>query len=86
MDEEMQEDNHEVNIAEPIIIDLGKQKSKRIKNLKKGRGKLWYEVEGVIDEVSEMLGEELEGNTILPLILVYRRKPKRRSMGKMFGW
>jgi len=81
MVEETQSDDKEVNITEPIIINLGKQKRKRIKNLKKGRGKLWFEVEAVIDEVSELLGDDLDGKTVVPLVLIYRRKSKRRRLG-----
>ena len=85
MDDEIKAGENEVEIkmSEPIVINLGKQKRKRLKKLMKGRGKLWYEIEDVIDEVAELLGEELEGKTILPLVLVYKEKPKTRR--GMFG-
>ena len=51
----------------------------------KGRGKLWVEVDDVIDEVAESLGEELDGKVIVPLVLVYRRKPKRKQARRFFG-
>lgn len=75
----------ELEVTEPIIINLGKQSRKRIKRLIKGHGKLWYEVEGVVDQVSEKLGEELEGKTIVPLVMVYRRKQKKKRLRGMFG-
>lgn len=67
------------DVTHPIIIDLGKQRPKKIKKLKRGKGKLWDEVVDVINEVSEQLGEDAEGKTIVPLILVYRKKSKKRK-------
>ncbi len=86
MEDETKSDDLEFEVTEPVIIDLGKQKRKRIKRLMKGRGRLWFEVEDVIDEVGSMLGDELEGKTLVPLVLVYRRKPKRRRGRGMFGF
>lgn len=75
-----------IEVSEPIILNLGKQKRKRIKKLKEGRGKLWVEVQDVIDEVSTMLNDELEGKTIVPLILIYQKKPRRKQSRSMFGF
>ncbi|MCJ7623901.1 MAG: hypothetical protein MUO76_10385 [Anaerolineaceae bacterium] len=85
MEEEIKSVEGEVEISQPIILNLGKQNPKRIKRMMKGKGKLWNEVEGVIDEVGTTLGDELEGKIIVPLILVYRRKPKRRRALRMLG-
>ena len=84
MEKETKSGEHEYDVTEPIIINMGKQKKKRINRLLDGRGKLWFEVQDVIDEVGSMLGEEAEGKTLVPLILVYRRKRKRQR--GMFGW
>ncbi len=85
MEEDVRSDEEKVEVTEPIIIDLGKQKRKQIKKLLKGRGKLLSEVESVVVEATSVLGEELEGKVILPLVLVYRKKPKRRRLRGMFG-
>jgi len=85
MEEEVNSDEKNLEITEPIIINLGKQKRKRIKNLLKGRGKLLYEVEDVVEEVTSLLGEEMEGKAIVPLILVFQKKPKPRKSRGMFG-
>lgn len=84
MTEENEAVEKEIEVTEPIIIKLGKQKKKRIKQLMAGEGKLWFEVQDVIDEVGEMLNDELEGKTVVPLILVYEKKPKKKSRG-LFG-
>lgn len=86
MAEENGSEEKKVEITEPIIVNLGKQKRKRIRRLMKGRGKLWGDVESVIDEASTMLGDEMEGKTILPIILVYRRSPKRKRGRGWFGF
>ena len=85
MEEEIKSDEKEVEVTEPIIINLGKQKRKRIKKLLKGRGKLLDEVDDVVVEVASLLGEELEGKVILPLVLVYKKKPKRKRLSGILG-
>jgi hypothetical protein len=86
MAEEIESGEQKFEVTEPIFINLGKQKRKRIKRLMKGRGKLWTDVESVIDEASTMLGDELDGKTILPIIMVYRRNPKRKRTRGIFGF
>ncbi len=81
MAEETKESSTEM--AQPIIIDLGKQKSSKLKDLKKGKGKLWDEVFDVVDEAREMLGEEADGKVIVPIIVIYEKKPKRSSLDKL---
>lgn len=71
-------------VTQPIIIDLGKQKRKRIKKLKQGRGKLWNEVIDVIEEVKYRLGDEADGKTIVPVVMVYRQKSKSRRIRSPF--
>ena len=67
-------------ITAPIIIDLGKQRRKRIKQLKKGRGKLWAEVEDVLGEVRDSLGAEVDGKVLVPVILVYGKKDPKGNL------
>jgi hypothetical protein len=67
-----------VEMTQPIVIDLGKERPKKIKALKKGRGKLWDEVLDVLDEVKVGLGEEADGKTLVPVIMIYRKKYARR--------
>jgi hypothetical protein len=84
MSEEKDVVENEQDVTEPIIINLGKQKKKRIKKMMNGQGRLWYEVQDVIDEVGVILGDELDGKVIVPLILVYEKKSKKKSRG-FFG-
>ena len=67
-------------MTQPVIIDLGKQKTKAIKALKKGEGKLWDEVLDVAQEVKDMLGAESEGKVLIPIVMLYQEKSKRRRL------
>ena len=67
-------------MTQPVIIDLGKQRSKLIKELKNGEGELWEEVLEVADEVKEMLGAEAEGKVLIPVIMLYQEKAGRRRI------
>ncbi len=63
-----------VEITPPIVVDLGKQRPKRIKALERGRGKLMNEVTDVLAQVQISLGDEAEGKTLVPIIVLYERK------------
>jgi Family of unknown function (DUF6200) len=67
-------------VAAPIVVSLGKESRKRIRRLKRGRGKLMTEVEHVMDQVRANFGEHAEGKVFVPVVLVYRRK-QRRGVG-----
>jgi hypothetical protein len=69
----------EIEVITPIIVDLGKAKAKQVKRLKQGRGRLMGEVVDVLDEVTEALGEELDGKTLVPVIMLYEKKRKRKQ-------
>lgn len=80
--EEEQRGESANDVTSPIIVDLGKQRRRRIKRLMKGKGRLWDEVADVLEEVQESLGEEASGKVLVPVILVYgkkRRKPRNLS-------
>jgi hypothetical protein len=64
---------------DPVVVDLGKKSRKQIKNLKKGKGKLVRHVAAVLEEVKANGGAELAGKELVPIVIVYRRKPKRRG-------
>jgi hypothetical protein len=83
-DGQVRERQQMTEVTQPIVIDLGKQRGKRIKELKQGHGKLWDEVADVIDEVGAQLAGEVEGKTLVPIILVYTKKPKRKSINPLF--
>lgn len=61
----------------PIVVDLGKQRRKRIKALKRGTGKLMDEVALALEQVRSSLGEPDQGRLLVPVVFVYKQKRKR---------
>ncbi len=74
------------DIVTPVVVDLGKVKRKQVKRLKRGEGKLADEVLDVLDEVVEQLGDELEGASLVPVVLVYEKKPKKKRRTIELPW
>lgn len=63
----------------PVLIDLGKVKGKTVRRFKEGRGPLVGEIQQVLADVRQSLGSETGGRELVPIVLVYRKKRKRRS-------
>lgn len=61
------------------MVDLGKTKKKNIRALKRGEGKLMKEVSRVMSEVRVELIDELAGKHLVPVVILYRPRRKRRS-------
>ena len=74
----------ESEMAQPIIVDLGRKKASKLRDLKDGQGELWDEVLDVLDEVKEMLGEEANGKLLVPVVMIYEKKPRRRWERMLF--
>jgi hypothetical protein len=70
-------------VSQPVIVDLGKRKPAKLKELKAGEGELWEEVLDVIDEVKEALGEEASGKMLVPIILMYEKKRARARLNRL---
>jgi hypothetical protein len=60
----------------PIVIDLGKHRRKRIKQLRSGNGRLMDEVDGCLEELRAV--GTLSGNA-QPVVVIVRQKRRRRS-------
>jgi len=67
-------------MTQPGIVDLGKQRPRSLRDLKKGEGKLWDEVLDVADEVKEMLGADAEGKVFIPIVMIYQEKSGLRRL------
>ena len=65
--------------APPIIIDLGKVKKKKVRDFKEGRGELALEVQQIVAETRSNLGADGAGKELLPIVLVYRQKRRKRG-------
>jgi len=63
--------------VKPIIIDAGKQKRRRIKQLKVGEGPLADEVKATVAHVR---GAAATATTqMIPVVVIYERRPKSKS-------
>ena len=66
----MNEENAQT-AAPLVLVDLGKQKRTRIKKLRKGEGKLYDKVLGVIDELRE---QGVVGADAQPVVILVKEK------------
>jgi hypothetical protein len=69
----------------PVIIDLGKEKKGRIKDLKRGRGRLMAEVAAVLNEVRAGLGDDAGNKQLVPVVLIYKKKNRRGGRNRGGG-
>jgi hypothetical protein len=63
---------------DPLILDVGKQKQKRIKQLKRGEGQLREKIDAAVREAMARAGNS---RAIIPVVVLYREREKRRSKG-----
>ncbi len=70
------------DVQPPVVVDLGKKSRKKIKKLKSARGPLAAEVGAIVAETIAQMGDDAEGKTFVPVVMVYRKKPKKRP----FPW
>jgi len=68
----------------PVVVDLGKQKNKDLRALKNGEGPLMHDVSRVVDEVRAR-SSELANKELVPVVVLYRKKPKKSSKMFPFG-
>lgn len=66
----------------PIVIDLGKASRRRIKRLKRGRGRLTEEVAETLQQLEASVATQEQERVLVPIVVVYRRK---RKGGRGFG-
>jgi|SRR5882724_6837390 len=64
-------------IPAPVIVDLGSKSKKAINKLKCGEGKLMLEVEQAVELVRSTLNDQDKNKQIIPVLVIYRKKPKR---------
>lgn len=67
-------------ILAPIIIDLGKARPKRVKELTQGTGALLEDVKQAIEQVREGLGADAANRRLLPIVVIYKKKRQSRFL------
>ena len=64
----------------PVVLDLGKQRRKRIKQLRKGEGRLLDDINGAIEELRTV---GTIGALSQPVVIVVREKARKTK--SLFG-
>ena len=65
----------------PLVINLGRRSTRELRQLMRHEGPLVGEVNGVIEQVRKELAGELADKTLVPLVIVYRKKARKRAQG-----
>jgi hypothetical protein len=58
----------------PLVINLGRASRKRVRALEEGRGELVEDLSEVMERVRAELGGDAEQYTLVPVVIVYKRK------------
>jgi len=66
----------EKKYPDPIVVNLGKKSRKKIKQLKRGEGKMAVEVQLAMDEVKARLPEADKGKQLVPIVMFCERKAR----------
>lgn len=67
----------EKKYQDPIVVNLGKKSRKKIKQLKRGEGKMAVEVQLAMDEVRARLPEADKGKQLVPIVMFAERRGRR---------
>lgn len=67
----------EKKYQDPIVVNLGKKSRKKIKQLKRGEGKMAVEVQLAMDEVRARLPEADKGKQLVPIVMFCERRARR---------
>jgi hypothetical protein len=62
-----------------VLVDLGKKKRKKVKQLRKGHGQLLDQVNDVIADLKEAGEVNADADTVVVIV-------ERKSRGRRFGW
>jgi hypothetical protein len=64
--------------ASPVVLDLGKQRRSRIKDLRRGEGRLMDEINATIEELRTVgtLGIDVQ-----PVVVVVRERRRKKTRG-----
>jgi Family of unknown function (DUF6200) len=65
------------------VLDLGKAKSSEVKDLKKGRGKLFDEISDTLLDL-ELASDAAKSGSVVPVVLIVERKRKRKTSKSFF--
>ena len=65
-----------ITISAPIVLDLGKQRKKRVKELRRGEGRLMDEVNASIEELRTAGALAADAQAVVVVVREKRRKTR----------
>jgi hypothetical protein len=65
--------------SQAIVVDMGKARPKGLKQLAAGKGKLSAKVLAALEQVRASYGTDTDVE-LVPVVMIYTRKKKRRSL------
>lgn len=72
-----------MSTQQPVVVDLGRKKSKQIKKVLKGQGPLVQDALEAVEHVRANLGPEAAAAELVPVIVVYKKKPKKKKKNRL---
>jgi hypothetical protein len=72
-----------MSIQQPVVVDLGKKKSKQVKKVLKGQGPLYQHTLDAVEQVRASLGPDAANREFVPVIVIYKKKPKKKKKNRL---
>jgi hypothetical protein len=69
----------------PVIVDAGRASRRKIRDLKQGCGPLMNDVSDALNQVQTALGDQADGKQLVPVVVLYRKKSRKRRGGGRGG-
>ena len=69
-------DDSQVTSHNPVLVDLGKHSRKRVKRLRRGKGRLMADVHDALEDLRESGQVGADAQTV---VVIVRQKPRRRK-------
>jgi hypothetical protein len=66
-------------VETPVVIDLGKVKRRRVKDLKRGQGALMGEVHAALLQMRTAMAASGQDKQIVPVVVLYKVKKKKKA-------
>lgn len=70
----------------PLVVNLGKVKRKTARKLKAGDESVAEQIQESLQQALKDSGQDMEGKVVLPVVLLFERKPKKKRPfgGRLF--
>jgi hypothetical protein len=70
----------------PFVVKMGKVKRRKAKQISRGKGPLLEHVARAVEFAKENLGPAGQEQVLVPIVILYEKKRKKRARLTPFGW